>query len=49
VRVLADNTMHLWRYDLPSGLAAGTHTATVTATDVYGRQFAETLTLEVTE
>ncbi|GAA3369928.1 calcineurin-like phosphoesterase family protein [Streptomyces sannanensis] len=49
VRLLADSTMHLWRYDLPSDLAVGTHTATVTATDVYGRQFVETLTFEVTE
>jgi len=26
--------MHLWRLQLPTDLAAGEHTATVTATDV---------------
>ncbi|EMY33950.1 metallophosphoesterase domain-containing protein [Arthrobacter crystallopoietes BAB-32] len=46
---LADRMMHLWRLELPSGLAVGLHTAEVTATDVHGRQFTETLTFEVTE
>lgn len=45
---LADRTMHLWRLQLPTDLAAGEHTATVTATDVYGRKFTETLTFNVT-
>lgn len=46
---LADRMMHLWRLELPSGLAAGGHTANVTATDVYGRDFTQTLTFQVTE
>ena len=41
--------MHLWRFDLPSDLAVGAHTAEVTATDVYGREFVQTLEFEVTE
>ncbi|GAC1377399.1 MAG: hypothetical protein NVSMB43_18560 [Pseudarthrobacter sp.] len=44
---LADRSMHLWRLQLPNDLAAGEHTATVTATDVYGRTFTETLTFRV--
>jgi hypothetical protein len=44
---LADRMMHLWRLQLPADLAAGEHTATVTATDVYGRTFTETLTFQV--
>lgn len=46
---LADRTMHLWRLELPADLPAGEHTAGVTATDVHGRQFTETLTFEVVE
>lgn len=46
---LADRTMHLWRLELPSELAVGAHTAEVTATDVHGREFTETLSFEVTE
>lgn len=46
---LADRMMHLWRLELPADLAAGEHTATVTSTDIYGRQFTETLTFQVTE
>ena len=45
---LADRMMHLWRLQLPSDLAAGEHTATVTSTDVYGRTFTETLAFQVT-
>jgi hypothetical protein len=44
---LADRTMHLWRLELPADLAAGEHTAKVTAADVHGRQFTETLTFRV--
>ena len=44
---LADRMMHLWRLQLPADLAAGEHTATVTATVVYGRTFTETLTFQV--
>ncbi|MFC4561680.1 calcineurin-like phosphoesterase C-terminal domain-containing protein [Nocardiopsis mangrovi] len=46
---LADRTMHLWRFDLPGDLDAGTHTAEVTATDSYGREFTDTLEFEVVE
>jgi calcineurin-like phosphoesterase family protein len=46
---LADRMMHLWRLELPAHLAAGEHTATVTSTDVYGREFTETLTFQVAE
>jgi hypothetical protein len=46
---LADRSMHLWRLALPADLAAGEHTAEVTATDVHGREFTETLTFQVTE
>ncbi|WP_228386414.1 calcineurin-like phosphoesterase C-terminal domain-containing protein [Ornithinicoccus halotolerans] len=46
---LADRSMHLWRLPLPADLAAGEHTAEVTATDVHGRTYTETLTFEVTE
>lgn len=45
---IAERSMHLWRVELPADLAAGTHTAEVTATDVHGREFTETLTFEVT-
>jgi calcineurin-like phosphoesterase family protein len=46
---LADRMMHLWRLELPAALAAGEHTATVTSTDVYGREFTESLTFQVAE
>jgi calcineurin-like phosphoesterase family protein len=46
---IADRSMHLWRFELPTDLAAGTHTAEVTATDVHGREFTDSLTFEVTE
>jgi hypothetical protein len=46
---LADRTMHLWRFDLPADLGAGRHTAEVTATDAYGREFTDTLEFEVVD
>ncbi|WP_211489743.1 calcineurin-like phosphoesterase C-terminal domain-containing protein [Georgenia thermotolerans] len=46
---LADRTMHLWRLELPADLPAGEHTAEVSATDVHGRTFTDTLTFEVVE
>ncbi|GAB3716068.1 calcineurin-like phosphoesterase C-terminal domain-containing protein [Nocardiopsis oceani] len=46
---VADRTMHLWRYDLPEGLETGEHTAEVTATDSYGREFTDVLEFEVAE
>ncbi|PRZ05719.1 calcineurin-like phosphoesterase family protein [Isoptericola sp. CG 20/1183] len=45
---VAERSMHLWRLELPADLAVGEHTAEVTATDVHGRQFTDTLTFEVT-
>lgn len=45
---IADSSMHLWRYELPTGLEPGEHTAEVTATDSYGREFTDSLTFEVT-
>lgn len=44
---VADRSMHLWRSSLPTDLAPGRHTAKVTATDVHGRSFTETLAFEV--
>jgi hypothetical protein len=46
---LADRSMHLWRFELPAGLAAGTHRAEVTATDSYGRTFTDDLRFRVVE
>jgi calcineurin-like phosphoesterase family protein len=46
---VAERSMHLWRLELPADLAVGVHTAEVTATDVHGREFTETLTFEVTD
>ena len=44
---LGDRTMHLWRFDLPRNLRTGQHTAEVTATDSYGREFTDVLEFEV--
>jgi 3',5'-cyclic AMP phosphodiesterase CpdA len=46
---VADRTMHLWRLELPAGLEAGTHRAEVTATDVHGRTFTDTMEFTVVE
>lgn len=46
---VAERSMHLWRLELPADLATGEHTAEVTATDVHGREFTDTLTFEVTD
>ena len=46
---VADSSMHLWRYELPADLEAGEHTAEITATDSYGREFTDSLTFEVVE
>ena len=46
---VADRTMHLWRLELPAGLAVGTHRAKVTATDAHGRTFTDTLLFKVVE
>ena len=41
--------MHLWRFELPADVAVGEHTAEVSATDVHGRAFTDTLTFQVAE
>lgn len=46
---LVDRSMHLWRLGLPEDLAVGEHTAEITATDVHGRQYTDTVTFEVVE
>ncbi|WP_407318384.1 calcineurin-like phosphoesterase family protein [Isoptericola halotolerans] len=46
---VAERSMHLWRLELPADLAAGEHTTEVTATDVHGREFTDTLTFQVTD
>ncbi|MBF8184629.1 calcineurin-like phosphoesterase C-terminal domain-containing protein [Nonomuraea sp. K274] len=46
---LADRSMHLWRFELPADLAAGEHSAEVTATDSYGRRFTDELRFQVVE
>ncbi|TDD15697.1 calcineurin-like phosphoesterase C-terminal domain-containing protein [Nonomuraea diastatica] len=46
---IADRSMHLWRFELPADLAEGEHSATVTATDSYGRTFTDTLRFTVVE
>lgn len=42
-------TMHSWVAKLPAGFEPGTHVATVTAVDEYGRRLMETMTFEVGE
>ncbi|WP_077690010.1 MULTISPECIES: calcineurin-like phosphoesterase C-terminal domain-containing protein [Nocardiopsis] len=44
---IAERTMHLWRFDLPRNLRTGQHTAEVTATDSYGREFTDVLEFEI--
>lgn len=44
---IADRASHIWRLPLPADLAAGEHTAEVTATDVHGNSYTETLTFTV--
>lgn len=46
---LADRSMHLWRLRLPESLKPGKHTASVTTTDVHGRDFTEKLEFTVTD
>ncbi|MEW6389663.1 MAG: calcineurin-like phosphoesterase family protein [Pseudomonadota bacterium] len=43
----ADHSPHIWRYDLPQGLAEGTHTAIVTVTRDQGEASRDTLVFEV--
>jgi hypothetical protein len=43
----ADHSPHIWRYDLPAGLAEGLHTAVVTVTRDQGEPARDTLVFEV--
>lgn len=43
----ANQSSHLWRLPLPANLEEGPHSATVVATDPYGRRYEETLLFEV--
>ncbi|WP_257162602.1 calcineurin-like phosphoesterase C-terminal domain-containing protein [Corynebacterium cystitidis] len=45
---VAEQSSSLWTLDLPQDLAAGDHTAEVTATDIHGNVYTETLTFTVT-
>lgn len=46
---VADRSMHLWRLELPDGLATGSHRVKVTATDSHGREFTDTMTFKVVD
>jgi hypothetical protein len=43
----ADHSPHIWRFDLPAGLAEGPHTAVVTVTREQGEPARDTLVFEV--
>src|SRR5699024_12425612 len=43
------SSSHLWRTEIPSDLGLGTHTAEVTGTVRYGREFTETIQFTVVE
>ncbi len=47
--ILARQSNHLWRADLPSALPLGAHQLEVFTTDRYGRTFREVLNFEVVE
>ncbi|UVI37597.1 calcineurin-like phosphoesterase family protein [Brevibacterium spongiae] len=46
---VGQSSSHLWRTEIPSNLDLGTHTAEVTGTDRYGRDFTETVRFTVVE
>ncbi|WP_209373638.1 calcineurin-like phosphoesterase C-terminal domain-containing protein [Brevibacterium renqingii] len=46
---VGQSSSHLWRAEIPSDLDLGTHTAEVTATDRYGREFTQTVRFTVVE
>ena len=46
---VGQSSSHLWRTEIPSDLDLGTHTAEVTGTDRYGRDFTETIRFTVVE
>jgi len=46
---VGQSSSHLWRTEIPSNLDLGTHTAEVTGTDRYGRDFTESVRFTVVE
>lgn len=46
---VGQTSSHLWRAEIPSDLDLGTHSAEVTGTDRYGRQYTETIRFTVVE
>ena len=44
---IADSSTHLWQLTLPEGLPVGTHVATVTAIDRWGRAYTDRIAFEV--
>ena len=46
---VGQSSSHLWRTEIPSNLDLGTHTAEVTGTDRYGRDFTQTIRFTVVE
>ena len=46
---IGQTSSHLWRTEIPSNLDLGTHSAEVTGTDRYGREFTQTLRFTVVE
>ena len=46
---VGQSSSHLWRTEIPSDLDLGTHTAEVTGTDRYGRDFTQTVRFTVVE
>lgn len=46
---VGQSSSHLWRTEIPSDLDLGTHTAEVTGTDRYGRDFTESVRFTVVE
>ena len=47
--MMTDNSIHLWRADLPKDLPVGMHKMEIKTTDRYGRTFSLTQTFEVVE
>ena len=46
---VADSSTHLWQLTLPTELPFGTHVATVTAVDRWGREYTDRIAFEVRE
>ncbi|MDN5807423.1 MAG: calcineurin-like phosphoesterase family protein [Brevibacterium sp.] len=46
---VGQTSSHLWRAEIPADLDLGTHSAEVTGTDRYGRQYTETIRFTVVE